>query len=205
MCGQSLRPRWALASGLRWWLGPHWNFLGRGGGKRGLFSLCAATELLATGVLPSWDPLPLVICGEAAMEGRSGEIPPTWVWGPRWGAQVGVRCRSCRWAGSGQMAGGRTVCPSQSLSGSTGGREGGGTCTEGPVASLGGLGPCSDLGSGAAELWYSDSWASKHFLPKAACAVLPLLGIWTPISPLRSRGLSLTAVRSGRGPACPRL
>lgn len=94
------------ASGLSWWPGCHWSFLGWGVARGGVF-----VQLLTIGVHLLGTCCPWVSMGEAVTERRSGTIPQ-WVWRPGWGGQVGPtssRCRCCPWAGSGQMAGGRTV------------------------------------------------------------------------------------------------
>ena len=59
------------ASGLSWWPGHHWSFLGWGGGKRG--NLCAAADYWG---VPSRDLLPLGIYGGGSDGGEKWEDPP---------------------------------------------------------------------------------------------------------------------------------
>lgn len=59
------------ASGLSWWPGYHWSFLGWGGGKRG--NLCAAADYWG---VPSRDLLPLGIYGGGSDRKEKWEDPP---------------------------------------------------------------------------------------------------------------------------------
>lgn len=129
------------ASGLSWWPGYHWSFLGWGVARGGIF-----VQLLTIGARLLGTCCPWVSMGEAVTERRSGTIPQ-WVWRPGWGGQVGPtssRCRRCPWAGSGQMAGGRTVSLAPPFWGPWGQR--GWWCAyRGDCSQSGGLGPAVTL------------------------------------------------------------